>query len=73
MRVFSSLSAVGRYAAALGIIAGSVALFGAAKKSNFSTHDKAYYADPKVIEYVQPGLNFSIVSAIRSTDGLDVM
>jgi len=69
MRVFATVSAVGRYAAAVALVAGSVAMFGAAKKSNFSTHDKAYYADPKVIEYVQPGLTFTIVSAKIASDG----
>ena len=69
MRILSSVTAAGRYAVALVVIAGSIAMFGAAKKSNFTTHDKAYYADPSVIEYVQPGLVFSVVSANIASDG----
>ena len=69
MRVFASVTALGRYAAALVVIAGSVALFGAAKKSNYSPHQKAFYADPNVIEYIQPGLQVSIVSAKIASDG----
>jgi len=63
MRSLWSVTAAGRYAIALAAIAGSIATFGAAKKSNFTTHEKAYYADPSVIEYIQPGLAFTIVSA----------
>lgn len=69
MRVFSTFTATGRYAVALAAIAGAAAMFGAATKSNFSKHDKAYYADPLVIEYIQPGLVFSVVSANIGSDG----
>src|ERR1051325_5433681 len=70
MRSFLSVKAVGRCAVAVAAIAGSVAMFGAVtKKSYFTTHDKAYYADPAVLEYIQPGLVFSIVSANIASDG----
>src|ERR1051326_7795258 len=69
MRSLWSVTAAGRYAIALAAIAGSIAMFGAAKKSNFTTHEKAYYADPSVIEYIQPGLAFTIVSANIASDG----
>jgi len=69
MRMPSTVFAVARYALVLGVIAGSVALLSADKKAVFSTHDKAYYADPSVIEYVQPGLVFSVVSAAIGSDG----
>jgi len=71
MRIPPSVFAVGRYALVLGVIAGSVALLSADKnkKAVYSPHDKAYYADPSVIEYVQPGLTFSIVSATIGSDG----
>ncbi|HKE21569.1 MAG TPA: OmcA/MtrC family decaheme c-type cytochrome [Bryobacteraceae bacterium] len=69
MRLFASLSVLGRYGAALLIVAGAVAMFGAARKSNFSTHDKAFYAAPAVIEYIQPGLVFNVVSANIASDG----
>jgi len=69
MRFFASITVVGRCLVALAVVAGSVAMFGAAKKSNFSTHDKAYYADPSVIEYIQPGLVFTVVSASIASNG----
>jgi OmcA/MtrC family decaheme c-type cytochrome len=52
-------------------ILGSAVLLVAAKKSNynFTPHDKAFYADPAVIEYVQPGLVFSVVSTKIGADG----
>ncbi len=69
MRIPSSVFAVGRYALVLCVIAGSVALVSADKKASFSPHDKAYYLDPAVIEYVQPGLTFTVVSAKIASDG----
>jgi OmcA/MtrC family decaheme c-type cytochrome len=39
------------------------------KKASFSPHDKAYYLDPAVIEYVQPGLTFTVVSANIASNG----
>jgi OmcA/MtrC family decaheme c-type cytochrome len=70
MRTPSSVFAVGRIALVLGVIAGSVVLVNAdKKKATFSPHDKAYYADPSVIEYVQPGLTFTVVSASIGSDG----
>lgn len=70
MRTPSSVFAVGRIALVLGVIAGSVVLVNAdKKKATFSRHDKAFYADPSVIEYVQPGLAFTVVSAAIGSDG----
>ena len=69
MRLPSSVFKLTCYAAVLAVAAGSIALFGAAKKTNFSRHDKAYYADPLVIEYVQPGLAFTVVSSNIAKDG----
>jgi OmcA/MtrC family decaheme c-type cytochrome len=69
MRIPSSVFAVGRYALVLCVIAGSVALVSADKKASFSPHDKAYYLDPAVIEYVQPGLTFTVVSANIASNG----
>src|SRR5271157_282739 len=65
---FSAFSLV-RFALALGVIAGSAVLVSADRKASFSPHDKAYYADPAVIEYVQPGLAFSVVSASIASSG----
>ena len=36
---------------------------------SFSKHDKAYYADPKLINFVRPGLVFKITSASVAQDG----
>jgi OmcA/MtrC family decaheme c-type cytochrome len=69
MRIPSSVFAVARYALVLGVIAGSVALVSADKKAGLSPHDKAFYADPAVVDYVQPGLNITVVSAKIATNG----
>ena len=41
----------------------------AQKKTHFTPHEKAYYADPSVVVYVQPGLLINIVSAKVASDG----
>ncbi len=69
MRIPSSVFAVGRYALALVVVAGSVALVSATKKTAFTVHDKAYYAPQAMVEYVNPGLVFTIVSAKMASDG----
>ena len=69
MRIPRWVIAVGRYALVLGVIAGSVLLMSADKKSTLTPHEKAYYADPSVIEYVQPGLVITVVSAKIATNG----
>ncbi|HKE21570.1 MAG TPA: OmcA/MtrC family decaheme c-type cytochrome [Bryobacteraceae bacterium] len=66
---FSKVLEFGRYALALAAIAGSFVVWGASKKSNFTVHDKAYYATPALVAYVQPGLTFQIVSASIAQDG----
>ena len=38
-------------------------------KSAFTPHEKAYYADPSVVAYVQPGLVITIASAKIGADG----
>jgi OmcA/MtrC family decaheme c-type cytochrome len=63
-------SAFARYAVVLGVIAGSVALVSADRKAGLTPHDKAYYADPALVEYVQPGLNISVVSAKITSAGV---
>ncbi|HLH00827.1 MAG TPA: OmcA/MtrC family decaheme c-type cytochrome [Bryobacteraceae bacterium] len=40
-----------------------------AGKNPFTTHDKAYYADPKLVSFVNPGLVITINSAKVATDG----
>lgn len=41
----------------------------AQKQSPFSPHEKAYYADPSVVAYVQPGFRISVVSANIASNG----
>ncbi len=69
MRIPSSVFAVGRYIIAFSVIAGSLALMSAPKKTVFTKRDKAFYADPNVVAFVRPGLNISITSAKIASDG----
>ena len=70
MRIPSSVFAAGRYVAVLSLIAGTAALMsGDRKKVALTPHDKAYYATPNLVDYVQPGLVFSIVSASVAANG----
>ena len=69
MRMPSSVFAVGRYAVILGLLTGTAVLMSGAKKSQFTVHDKAYYAPDAIVEYVNPGLAFSVVSAKIASDG----
>ncbi len=68
MRIPSSVFAVGRYALALGVVAGSVALMSAPKNTEFTANDKAYYADPNTVNFVRPGLVITIQSATIAAD-----
>ena len=54
---------------ALAALAAGVALLGAAKQTEFSVHDKAYYASPATVNFVRPGLTIKIVSASIAQDG----
>src|ERR1051326_4424265 len=65
----SLVSKLGRYAMALVAIAGSFVVLGAAKKNNSTPHERAFYADPSLVAYVQPGLVFKVVSATIAKDG----
>ncbi len=70
MRIPSSVFAVGRIAVALFLVAGSMLLMGATeKKTAFTVHDKAYYADANTVNFVRPGFTITIVSAKIATDG----
>jgi len=69
MRIPSSAFAVGRTAAVLCLIAATAALMSGDKKNALNPHEKAYYASPSLVQYVQPGLQFSIVSATVGADG----
>ncbi|HXB75239.1 MAG TPA: OmcA/MtrC family decaheme c-type cytochrome [Candidatus Acidoferrales bacterium] len=69
MRISSSVSTVGRYALVLAVAAGSLVLMSAPKKTGFTVHDKAYFADANTVNFVRPGLVIKIVSANIATDG----
>ena len=69
MRIPASVFAVGRYALALVAVAGSVVLVSATKKTEFTIHDKEYYAAASTVNFVRPGLAITIVSASVAPDG----
>lgn len=70
MRIPQSVFAIGRYALILAILAASIVLLnGDVNKNVFGVHDLAHYAAPNVIQYIQPGLTFTIVSAKIASDG----
>jgi OmcA/MtrC family decaheme c-type cytochrome len=50
-------------------LAGLAVVAVAQGKSVFTVHEKAYYADPSVVVYVQPGLNITVVSANIAANG----
>jgi OmcA/MtrC family decaheme c-type cytochrome len=57
---------LGRTTALLAVIA--ICLTGASKRQ-YSPHEKAAYADPKLVEFVNPGLTITINSATIASDG----
>src|SRR5438045_4045171 len=69
MRIPSSVFAVGRYLVAFSMIAGSLALMSAPKKTVFTKRDKAFFAEPNLVAFVRPGLTISIVSTKIAADG----
>ena len=69
MRIPSPVSTVARYAVALVAVSGSLLLMSAPKKTGFTKHDKAYFADPNLVQFVRPGLNISIVKGQIASDG----
>ena len=69
MRIPSSVQATKQFAVALALIAVSGVLLSGARKTTFSPHEKAFYAPQAVVEYVNPGLVFNIVSANIASDG----
>ena len=69
MRISSSAFTLGRYLTAAALVVGACVLSGAPATTKFSPHEKAFYADPALVEYVQPGLAITVVSAKISTDG----
>jgi hypothetical protein len=61
--------AVGRYTLAAAVAMGSVVLMSATKKTEFTVHDRAYYASQATVNFVRPGLTMKIVSANIAQDG----
>jgi OmcA/MtrC family decaheme c-type cytochrome len=61
------LSFVVRIAAFIALIA--LCLTGQTKKHQFSPREKAYYADPALVDFVNPGLKVTINSAQISSSG----
>lgn len=70
MRMLFSTSFAARIAMAFLLIAGAVSLISAAGNPDYLTvHDKAFYADPNLVNFVRPGLAFDIQSAEIADDG----
>jgi OmcA/MtrC family decaheme c-type cytochrome len=69
MRISSSAFTLGGYLTAAALVVGACVLSGAPATTRFSPHEKAFYADPALVEYVQPGLTITVVSAKIATDG----
>jgi OmcA/MtrC family decaheme c-type cytochrome len=69
MRIPSSIVTASRLGLVLAAIVGSVALMGAARRTGFTVHEKAYYADSQTVSFVRPGLTIAIVSANIAADG----
>jgi len=51
------------------LVVGACVLIGAPAKTKLTPHDKAFYADAALVEYVQPGFTITVVSAKIATDG----
>lgn len=69
MRIPSSILAASRYALVLFVVAGSLVLTAAPKRSEFGVHDKEYYVDRLTLQFIRPGLSISIASATIASDG----
>ncbi|HBY60632.1 MAG TPA: hypothetical protein DEH78_12475 [Solibacterales bacterium] len=68
MRFRISPIAVIRCLLAFVLLAGAAALI-SETKSPFTERDKAFYADENMVNFVRPGLNFTILSASIAADG----
>ncbi len=68
MRGYRFRSGAGRFPAILAI-AGLAIIAMAEGRAGFTAHEKAYYADPSVVAYVQPGLSITVVSAAIAANG----
>jgi len=71
MNIYRRCSGRARWSALLMmglLLAGSAVLF-SADQGPFTPRDKAYYADEAMVNFVRPGLAFSVVSHEIATDG----
>ncbi|MBI3693453.1 MAG: OmcA/MtrC family decaheme c-type cytochrome [Acidobacteria bacterium] len=57
------------FVSALAILVGSAWLVSSAPGPNWTVHDKAYYLEPRMVNFVRPGLVLKIVSAEITSDG----
>jgi len=57
-----------RRATLIALVAGA-AILTSAPRSRFTPHEKAYYAEPRVVNFVRPGLVIKILSATIASDG----
>ena len=71
MRISSSFSVrgVSRILVVLLLVAGAAALVGGSK-SPYSPREKAFYADPALVDFVRPGLVITINSAKITSSGV---
>ena len=69
MRNFSKARAIAGLLLVVLVVAGAALVGAADRKPALTVHDKAFYADPALVQYVQPGLVISIVSATLSNNG----
>src|ERR1017187_2737216 len=69
MRIPSSVFAAGRKILGLLLVAGSIVMVSGQRSASFSPRDRAAYAPQAAVQYVNPGLFFSIVSSKIATDG----
>ena len=61
------LRSFGRRATLVAVIA--LSLTGASKKHQYSPHERAFYTDPRTVQFVRPGLTITINSAQIGADG----
>ncbi len=53
----------------LGLVAVIAMSLTSAPRKGYSVHEKAYYADPQLVEFVKPGLNITVNAAAITANG----
>jgi OmcA/MtrC family decaheme c-type cytochrome len=69
MRIPSSVFTAGRYALGLVVVAASALMVSGQNRATFDVHDKAAYTPEAMVQYVNPGLVYSVVSTKIASDG----